>query len=50
MQDHKSGFCKEFEHYVVNPVYAGVKFKTKEYISEKCLSLVEEQDYVLGIG
>lgn len=38
----------EVDHYVVNPVYAGRKVMSKEYISKECLSLVKDQDYTLG--
>ena len=38
----------EIEHYVVNPLYEGKKFKSKEYITEKCQSLVINYDYILG--
>ena len=38
----------EFEHYVLNPMYYGKKFMTKEYITEKCLNRVIENDYILG--
>lgn len=38
----------EVEHYVVNPMYSGRKVTSKEYISKECLSLAENQDYILG--
>ncbi len=38
----------EVEHYVFNPMYAGEKFTTKEYISEELLSFVVNRDYSLG--
>ncbi len=38
----------EVEHYVVNPLYEGEKFKTKEYISAWYLLLVQNENYILG--
>lgn len=38
----------EVEHYVVNPLYEGEKFKTKEYISAGYFLLVQNEDYILG--
>ena len=38
----------EIEHFVVNSMYAGEKFKTKEYISSQYLELVQNEDYKLG--
>lgn len=38
----------EFEHFVVNPVYVGEKFKSKEYISSELYELVQSKDYKLG--
>lgn len=35
----------EVEHYVLNPMYEGEKFVTKEYITSECLSYVEKEDY-----
>ena len=37
----------EIERYVINPMYQGEKFETKEYITLKCLSLVLHQNYTL---
>lgn len=38
----------EIEHFVVNPMYEGEKFKTKEYISSEYFDLVQNKDYTLG--
>ncbi|MDE5940268.1 MAG: hypothetical protein K2H37_14470 [Lachnospiraceae bacterium] len=38
----------EFEHFVVNPMYEGEKFKSKEYISPEFYELVQSKDYKLG--
>ncbi len=35
----------EVEHYVLNPMYDGEKFLTKEYITTECLSYVEKDDF-----
>lgn len=35
----------EVEHYVLNPMYDGKKFITKEYITSECLSYVEKKDF-----
>lgn len=37
----------EVERYVANPMYQGEKFKTKEYITVDCLTLVLNQNYTL---
>lgn len=34
----------ELEHYVANPIYEGRKFKSKEYITTRCLELLKD-DY-----
>lgn len=38
----------DVEHYVFNPIYEGRKFVSKEYITTKCLWLVNDEDYALG--
>ncbi len=38
----------EVEHYVLNPMYVGEKFKSKEYISSQCLELVQNENFKLG--
>lgn len=38
----------EIEHFVVNPMYEGKKFKSKEYISSEYYDLVQSKDYILG--
>ena len=38
----------EVEHFVFNPMYAGRKLVSKEYITDKCLMLIENEDYALG--
>jgi len=38
----------DVEHYVFNPMYEGRKLVSKEYITTKCLRLVNDEDYALG--
>ena len=38
----------EIEHFVVNPMYEGKKFKSKKYISSEYYDLVQNKDYILG--
>lgn len=38
----------EFAHFVVNPMYAGEKQKSKKYISAEFYELVQAEDYKLG--
>ena len=38
----------EVEHFVVNPMYEGKKFKRKKYISSDYYDLVQNKDYILG--
>lgn len=38
----------EVEHFVVNPMYEGKKFKSKKYISSDYYDLVKNKDYILG--
>lgn len=38
----------EVEHLVVNPLYEGEKFKSKQYISSEYYDLVQNKDYILG--
>ena len=38
----------EVEHYVVNPMYEGQRFITKEYITPEYLHLAQNEDYILG--
>ena len=38
----------EIEYSVVNSMYEGKKFKTKEYISSEYFDLIENNDYTLG--
>lgn len=38
----------EVEHFVVNPMYEGKKFKSKEYISSDYYDLVKNKDYILS--
>lgn len=38
----------EVEHFVVNPMYEGKKFKSKKYITSDYYDLVQNKDYILG--
>ncbi len=38
----------EVDHFVVNPMYKGKKFKSKKYISSDYYELVKNKDYILG--
>ena len=38
----------ELAHFVVNPMYAGEKHTSKEYISAEFYELVQREDYKLG--
>lgn len=38
----------EVEHFVVNSIYEGEKFKTKKYISSEYFDLAQNKDYTLG--
>lgn len=38
----------EVEHFVVNPMYEGKKFKSKKYISSDYYDLVKNKEYILG--
>lgn len=38
----------EVEHFVINKLYEGEKFKSKKYISAEYLLLVKNENYILG--
>ena len=38
----------EVEHFVVNPMYEGKKFKSKKYISPDYYDLAQNKGYILG--
>lgn len=38
----------EVEHFVLNDMYKGEKFKTKEYISPEFFDLAQNKNYILG--
>ena len=38
----------EVEHFVVNPMYEGKKFKNKKYISPEYYDLAQNKGYILG--
>ncbi|MBP0963870.1 MAG: hypothetical protein J5999_01080 [Oscillospiraceae bacterium] len=38
----------EVEHFVLNTLYEGQKFKSKKYITDEYLVMVQNEDYILG--
>lgn len=39
---------REVEHFVLNPLYEGQKFKSKKYITDEYLLMAQNEDYILG--